>query len=64
MKEFNVLDIVMSIPLGILLLACIVGVGNMLLRLFLVSTWTDVFTGLLTLWLTMSVVYFIIKGGS
>lgn len=64
MKEFTTLDIVMAIPLGILLIACIVGVVGMFLRLFAESTWTEVLTGLLTLWLTASVLYFIIKGGS
>lgn len=65
MKKVDVFDIIMAIPLGLLLISCIVGVVSMLFRLFAEATWTDVLVGFLTLWLTASVLYFIvIKGGS
>jgi hypothetical protein len=65
MKKVDVFDIIMAIPLGLLLISCIVGVVIMLFRLFAEATWTDVLVGFLTLWLTASVLYFIvIKGGS
>lgn len=65
MKKVDVLDIIMAIPLGLLLIACIVGVVSMLFRMFAEATWTDVLVGFLTLWLAASALYFIvIKGGS
>lgn len=63
MKNFSACDVIMAIPLGILLLACIVGVIGMTLRLFSESTWAEVLTGLLALWLTVSVLYFIVIKG-